>query len=215
MFDGIGLEKLIFQGIGADISCAIIGIGIASFVGKDYANNTIRNKICYGENRYKIVLITFVESVLITLAFIAVSTISSVLFGLIFGAEGISSEFFVKYICQSLILISFSMVITAIVVCTKSTKAGFITTLIVSVLLTAVAYILPPLAAKSTFAEIVCRSLYMIVSNMLISSTDGVYNIGSTFAFEHIYLNVILLFVGYLAVSVGSTLLVVKKQNYK
>lgn len=46
---------------------------IALFVGKDYANNTIRNKICYGEKRLKIMGMTFLESAVICLAFAAVS----------------------------------------------------------------------------------------------------------------------------------------------
>lgn len=51
---GINAENIIMQGIGADIICAILGIGISSFVGRDYANHTIRNKLCYGEKRTKL-----------------------------------------------------------------------------------------------------------------------------------------------------------------
>lgn len=37
--------NLIFQGIGTSIFCPLVGIQLALFFGKDYANNTIRNKI--------------------------------------------------------------------------------------------------------------------------------------------------------------------------
>ena len=49
------VERLIYQGLGTEILCVIIGLHLSMFIGKEYANNTIRNKLCYGEKRYKIV----------------------------------------------------------------------------------------------------------------------------------------------------------------
>lgn len=70
---------------------------IALFVGKDYANNTIRNKICYGEKRLKIMGMTFLESAVICLAFAAVSVVSSLIFGSIFGQIAFTADFAPKF----------------------------------------------------------------------------------------------------------------------
>jgi hypothetical protein len=211
------VESVIFQGLGTDILCVLIGIQLSSFIGKDYSNNTIRNKICYGENRFKIAYCYFIEAIVITLAFVLVSFCSSMIFGSIFGKFMFSSDFALKLLCQILLLLSFTVVITAVIVSTKSIKAGFIVTILVSVLLTAVSYLLPTLAINNEIFAVICRVLYMIVSSMLISSTNGVYTVGRTesYAFSGLYLNAILIFVVYTIISLVITTLVVRKQNYK
>lgn len=55
----------------------------------------------------------------------------------------------------------------------------------------------------------------MVVSTMLISSSDGVYHIGTQFAFENIYSNALLLALIYIVLSVGITMVAVRKQSYK
>ncbi|MGN0617393.1 MAG: hypothetical protein ACI4J7_00050 [Ruminiclostridium sp.] len=87
-------------------------------------------------------------------------------------------------------------------------------TVLISVIFTAISYALPMLAASYPVMEGVCRSLYMIVSTMLISSTDGVYYTRE-FAFENIYANALILSLVYSILSVGITALAVKKQSYK
>lgn len=211
----ITVENAIFQGIGGSIFCPLVGIQLALFFGKDYANNTIRNKICYGENRFKIVLITFAESIIITLAYIVISLLSSIIFGAIFGTFTFSSDFVAKFFCQLAILFAFSLMISAIVVCSKSAKVGLIVTLIISVVLMAVSYLLPVLAVNNVIAQIACRILYITVSNMTIDSVNGVYTVGSSFTFNHIYLNALLLALAYTVISIGVTVLIVRKQNYK
>ena len=105
--------------------------------------------------------------------------------------------------------------ISAIVVCSKSAKVGLIVTLIISVVLMAVSYLLPVLAVNNVIAQIACRILYITVSNMTVDSVNGIYTVGSTFAFNHIYLNALLLALVYAVISIGVTVLVVRKQNYK
>ena len=209
------VESAIFQGIGGNIFFPLVGIQLALFFGKDYANNTIRNKICYGENRFKVVLITFAESIIITLGYVVVSLLSSIIFGAIFGTFTFSSGFAAKFFCQLAILFAFSLMISAIVICSKSAKVGLIVTLIISVVLMAVSYLLPVLAVNNVIAQIACRVLYITVSNMTIDSVGGVYTVGSSFAFNHIYLNALLLALVYAVISIGVTVLVVRKQNYK
>lgn len=208
------VEKLIFQGLGTEILCVIIGLHLSMFIGKEYANNTIRNKLCYGENRFKIAGCFFLESVIITLCYAIVSIVSALLFGAMFGSFAFASGFIAKLLCQITIIIAFAVVITAVVVSTKNMKAGFLVTVLVSVIFTAISYALPMLAAKYPVIEAVCRSLYMIVSTMLISSVDGVYHVG-TFAFENIYANALILSLVYIVVSVVVTAFAVKKQSYK
>lgn len=212
---GINAENIIMQGIGADIICAILGIGISSFVGRDYTNHTIRNKLCYGEKRHKIMFVNFLMSLLITVIFIAASLVSALLSSALFGEIVISSAFWGKYLCQIAILLSFSMLITAVVICAKSEKAGFLVTVILSVLLTAVSYLLPMLAAISDVARAICRCLYMIVSTMLVSSTEGIYVATSGATFDHMYLNAVILSLVYAVVSIAITTVVVRKQSYK
>ena len=103
---------------------------------------------------------------------------------------------------------------TGVVVSTKSMKAGFMVTVLISVIFTAISYALPMLAASFPVIEMVCRSLYMIVSTMVISSVDGIYHVGA-FAFENVYANALILSLVYIVVSVGVTMFAVKKQSYK
>ena len=212
---GVSAESVILQGISADVLCAILGIGISSFVGRDYANHTIRNKLCYGEKRRKIVAVDFFMGALITAALLIASLASALLSTAIFGEVHISAAFWGKYLCQLAILFSFSMLVTAIVVCTKSEKAGFLFTVIAAVLLSAFSYLLPMLAQISNIARVVCRCLYMVVSSMLTSSTGGIYTASSGAVFDHMYMNALLLSLTYIALSIGMTAIVVRKQSYK
>ena len=208
------VERLIFQGLGTEILCVLIGLHLSMFIGKEYANNTIRNKLCYGEKRYKIAACFFLESIIISLLYMLVSIASSLIFGSIFGTFEFSSDFMMKLLCQTAIIIAFSLVITGVVVSSKNMKAGFMVTVLISVIFTAISYALPMLATEIPVMEAVCRSLYMIVSTMLISSVDGVYYVG-TFAFENIYANALILSLVYSVLSAGITTLTVKKQSYK
>lgn len=209
------VETIIYKGLGVDILCAVLGLQLSLFFGKDYANNTIRNKLCYGENRYKIAASFFLESVIITLLFIVVSLGSSLLFGSIFGSFTFESDFLPKLVCQAAIIIAFSVVISAVVISSKNMKAGFMVTLMISVIFTAISYALPTLTIQYPAIEIACRVLYMIVSTMLLSSVDGVYHVGTQLAFENLYVNAMVLSLAYIAVSVGLTAVAVKKQSYK
>ena len=208
------VERLIYQGLGVEILCVIIGLHLSMFIGKEYANNTIRNKLCYGEKRYKIVGCFFLESIVITLLYVLVSVVSSLIFGSIFGSFEFASGFMARLLCQIAILIAFSTVITGVVASAKSMKAGFMVTVLISVIFTAISYALTMLAASFPVIEMVCRSLYMIVSTMVISSVDGIYHVG-TFAFENVYANALILSLVYIVVSVGVTMFAVKKQSYK
>ena len=207
-------ETLVFQGLGTEILCVLIGLHISMFIGKEYANNTIRNKLCYGENRYKIAGCFFLESIIIALLYVLVSVASSLLFGAIFGTFEFASGFMMKLLCQTAIIVAFSLLITGVVVSAKNMKAGFMVTVLISVIFTAISYALPMLATAFPVIEAVCRCLYMIVSTMVISSVDGVYYVG-TFAFENIYANALILSAVYSVVSIGVTMFAVKKQSYK
>ena len=209
------VENAILQGIGGPVFCPLVGVQLAIFFGKDYANNTLRNKICYGENRYKISLTTFAESIIITFAYILISLISALVFGAIFGSFTFSSDFAAKFFCKIAILFAFSLMIAAIVVCSKSAKAGLLVTLLISIVLMGASQLLPLIAGKNIIAEIACRILYLTVSNMTIDSAHGVYTAKNSFVFNHIYLNALLLALIYAIISIGVTVLVVRKQNYK
>lgn len=209
------VETIIFKGLGTDILCAVLGLQLSVFFGKDYANNTIRNKLCYGENRYKIMGCFFLESVIITILYAVVSIISSLIFGTIFGTFEFSGDFWIKLLLQLAILIAFSAVMTAVVISTKSMKAGFMVTLMVSVVFTAISYVMPVLAVTYPIVKVVCRVLYMIVSSMLVSGANGTYMVGAQYTFEHMYLNAGLMSLAYVMLALVITTLVVRKQSYK
>lgn len=211
----VDAESTIMQGISADVLCAILGIAISSFVGRDYANHTIRNKLCYGEKRHKIMAVDFFMSFLITAIFLAVSFGSALLSAGIWGEISISGAFWPKYFCQIAILFAFSMLITAVVICTKSERAGFLFTVIAAVLLSAFSHILPMFAVISDVARAACRCLYMIVSSMLVNSVDGVYTANGGAVFNNMYMNALVMSAAYVVLSIGVTSIVVKKQNYK
>lgn len=212
--DSLTMQKLVFTGLGTDILCVIIGVAISLIIGKDYSNNTIRNKICFGENKIKVSLFYVIESYIITLFFILVSLVSSLLFGLIFCDKSFTNDFMIKLLCQIGIFLSFSSIISTVVISTKSSKAGFIVTILVSIILSAVSYLFPILAGSNDFAKVISRSLYMTVSNMVINGTNGIYQTAN-YLFNHVYLNAFLLTLSYIIISTGITILVVRKQNYK
>lgn len=222
MFSEMTVEAVIFQSLNTTILCSIIGIMIALFIGKDYANNTIRNKICYGEKRFKIMGMTFVESAFICLIFVAVSIFSSFIFGCLIGEFAFTADFAAKLFCQISILIAFSLVVGAITVCTKSMKVGLVITLLISILLSAVSQMLPMLAVTNNIAMFLCRIIYSTVSSNLMNSTAGIYIYHSyaadgvaTATFDHLYLNSIVVAVVYAALAIGITAIVVRKQSYK
>lgn len=209
------VQNIVFQGLSTDILCAIIGLQLSLFIGKDYANNTIRNKLCYGQNRYKIAACYFLETGLITLLYIVVSVSSSLFFGSILGNFEFTDDFVTRLLCQSAIILAFAVVMAAVVISSKTMKAGFMVTLMVSVVFTAIAHVLPTITTKFPVVEYVCRSLYMVVSTMVISSVNGVYHVGSQFAFDNVYWNALALSAVYIAAAMGITLLAVKRQSYK
>ena len=210
----MSMESLVFQGLGTEIICVIIGIALSSFIGREYQNNTIRNKICYGENKVKVATVFLLETVIVGVAFILVSLLSSLLFGLIFCEHTFTADFMPKLLCQSLILISFSVCITSVVVAAKSTKAGFIFTILISVLLSAVSYLFPINAANNGFMAFLSRVLYMVVSNMVLKGSGGIYQVAG-YTFDYVYLNAVILSLSYSAVSIIICLLIVRKHEYK
>ena len=212
---GVTFEGIAVQSESADIMGALLGIGMASFFGHDFANNTIRNKICYGETRTKVTLLSFFESAMITILMIAVSLGFSYIATSFAGNMELGSEFWEKYLCQAGILLSFSFVITALTLCTQNSKPGIFTTLIMTVFVGAAAQMLPLLAKRVEWARYVSRCLYLSVSNMLMKSSEGIYTASEGLTYDKIYLNALLIFAVYSIASVVLTLIVVRKQSYK
>lgn len=220
MFPETTAEKIVFQGLDATLFCSVAGIMLALFVGRDYDDNTVRNKICYGETRFAVVCATFAESAVICLAFEAVSVFSSLVFSAIICPFSFTSDFAVKLVCQTAILLAFSTVVTAVTVCSESVKTGLSVSLLLSVILSAIGQILPSLSLTSGLAKFACRILYSAVSSNLVNSVGGTFVYTSHAAaasvtFGGIYLNAIILSAVYIALSVTVTMFVVKRQNYK
>ena len=208
------IETLVFKGLGTDILCVLIGVAVASFFGKEYQNNTIRNKVCYGEPKVKVAAIFLVESALVTLAFVLASLLGSFLFGAFFCTFEFSGGFLAKLFLQILILIAFSFTVSAVSIAAKSFKAGFIYVVIVSVMLGAVSHLFTVSAGQNEVFAVFSRLLYMTVSDMLVNSNDGVYAVRN-YTFEGIYWNAALVAIAYSVISIGACLLIVRKHSYK
>ena len=210
----MSVETLVFQGLGTDILCVIIGIALSSFIGKDYQNNTIRNKICYGEDKTKVAGVFFIETLLVAVSFVLASTAGSLLFGSFFCEHSFTSDFFPKILCQTMIIVAFAVCITAVVISAKSVKAGFIFTILVSVLLGAVSYMFPINAANNAVMAVLSRVLYMVVSNMVLKGSSGVYQVAG-YTFDHVYLNAVTVACVYMVIAVSICFMIVRKHEYK
>ncbi|MGM9857916.1 MAG: ABC transporter permease [Bacilli bacterium] len=208
------IDSFIFQGLSIDIISVLIGIQLASFIGKEYQNNTIRNKICYGEGKIKVAIVFLLDAFIISLLFITVSLIGSLLFGIIFCEHNISDDFIAKLLCQCLIIISFSICVASVIISSKSMKSGLIFVILISLLLGSVSYVFPVAAASNKFMAFLSRILYMVVSNMLLKSDYGIYKV-TGYTFTNLYLNAILVSLIYILVSISICLLIVRKQEYK
>ncbi len=210
----MSLDTFAFQNLSTDILCVIIGIQLSSFIGREYQNNTIRNKICYGEGKIKVAIVFLIDTMLISFIFILISIISSLLFGFIFCEHTIHRDFIPKLICQCFIIISFSICVASVIISFKSLKSGFIFVVLVSLILGAVSYVFPISASSNSFMAFLSRIFYMVVSNMLLKSNNGLYQV-SGYIFDHLYINAILISLIYLVISSSICLLIVRKHEYK
>lgn len=209
-----GIEALVFKGLGTDILCVLIGVALASFFGKEYQNNTIRNKVCYGEPKVKVASIFFLEAALVGIVFVLTSIAGSFFFGIFFCTWEFAEGFLLKLLLQTLILIAFSFTVSAVSIAAKSFKAGLIYVVLVTVMLGAVSHLFPVSAGQNEAFAVISRILYMTVSDMLMNSKDGVYAVRN-YNFDGLYLNSLIVALSYSALSVGVCLLIVRKHSYK
>ena len=80
----IALTEMMLQGVGVDILGVFVGIAVAFLCGKDYENNTIRNKICCGESRFKISFAKLIESLIVATVLFLFSLVCFTIFGAFF-----------------------------------------------------------------------------------------------------------------------------------
>ena len=219
------LGDAILQSIGLDILGTIVAIGISFYNGKEFANKTIRNKICCGESRYKIFFVKLIINWMLAVLFFIISVATTAIAGGILFDNTLGEEFWEKTFCQLALLIGFSSIITCVVNVTKSMKASLILSVALFVFLNAFSYMLPQMGDDQV-VKIACQSIYMVVSTMLMSSTEGVYEItkrefvngemiSTVITYDNMYLNCILIGVVYTAVAVAVSLIVIRKQDYK
>lgn len=216
------VTEVMMRCLGVDTMGVIIGIAVALFTGKDYEHNTIRNKICCGEGRYKIYLTKLIESIVIASLFFGFTMLCCTLFGAFFGFEfKVADEFWEKVTCEWLIVLGFTAIVNCICVTTKSSKITIIFTVVQFVVFNALGRMLPTIS-DGTLVKVICRALYFTVSNMLLDSTNGLYtaNIFSdgqriTVEYGSMFLNAILASLIYIALAISISIFVVRKQEYK
>lgn len=219
------LGDVVMHCVGLEILGTLTGIFISLFNGKEYTNNTIRNKICCGENRFKLYFIKLAENCGIAVLFFAVAAVVALIVGAFMFDAGFSEGFAAKFFCQLLLLVAFTSVITCIINTTKSTKAPLIITVALFVLLNAFSYMLPQLSTNAVIYGL-CRCIYMVVSTMMLSSENGLYTVTTgqladgeyvrqTIEYGNLYVNAIVLSAVYIALSVLIALPVIRKLNYK
>ncbi len=219
------LGDAILQSIGLDILGTIVAVGISFFNGKEFANKTIRNKICCGESRYKIFIVKLIINWMLAIAFFLISFVTAAIAGGFLFENTLGEEFWEKAFCQLALLIGFSSLITCVVNVTKSMKVSLILSVALFVFLNAFSYMLPQMG-DNELVKIACQSIYMVVSTMLMSSSGGVYEITkrefvnnemitTVITYENMYLNCILVGALYTVVALAVSLAVIRKQDYK
>ena len=228
LMDVQGIENvgdILLKCIGTDTLCTILGVATAFFMGKDYEQNTIRGKLCYGESRYKIYFSKLIEGYLLAMLFFAVAAISGAVFGGIWYEHQLGEDFWNILFCQFAIVIAFSSAMTTICVCSKSIRVPLIVTILFFVILNPVTIFLPQMQ-MSTVTKYICRGLYSVVSSMLLASTGNVYEAVRTSwengirteqitEFSNMYQNALMIAAGYTIVSIVIAFIVVRKQEYK
>lgn len=215
------LGDAILQGIGLDSLGTVTAIGISLYNGKEFANNTIRNKICYGESRYKIFIVKLIINWMMAIAFFLISIVAASIAGAFLFEHTLGEEFWAKVFCQLLLLLGFSALITCIANVTKSMKVSLIFSIAAFVCLHGFSFMLPQMG-DNIVIKVLCQSVYMMVSTMLLSSQGGVYQTTNgnwqnpiTITYDNIYLNCILIGIIYTVVSIVIALIVIRKQDYK
>lgn len=217
----VAVTSVMMQCLGVDTMGVIVGIAVALFCGKDYEHNTVRNKICCGEGRYKIYFTKLIESLVIASLFFGFTMLCCTIFGAFFFKFKVVDEFWIKVTCEWLLLLGFTAIINCLCVTTKSTKVTIIFTVVQFVVLNALARMLPSIG-DGFIIKAICRALYFTISVMMLGSTDGLYTVnifsgGERIVVEYngMYLNTILAAVIYIIIAVGISLWVVRKQEYK
>ena len=64
------ISKVILQCADLGILSTLTGIAVSLYNGKDFTNNTIRNKIGCGESRYKVFFVKLLENYLLAIVFL-------------------------------------------------------------------------------------------------------------------------------------------------
>ena len=217
----VAVTSVMLQCLGVDMMGVIIGIAVALFCGKDYEHNTIRNKICCGEGRYKIYFTKLIESLVIASLFFGFTMLCCTIFGAFFFKFEVVDGFWEKVACEWLLVLGFTAIVNCLCVTTKSSKVTIIFTVVQFVVLNALARMLPNLG-DGFIIKAICRALYFTISVMMLGATDGTYTVNffsngqmTTVEYGGMYLNTILAAVIYTLLAIGISLLVVRKQEYK
>ena len=213
--------EAVLKCIGSDTLCTVVGIAIAFLCGREYELNTIRNKICCGESRYKILFTKLIEGFVIAAVLFTVAVGSGLVAGNLWFVWEFREDFWKILGCQGLIVLAFVCVVTSLCVLTKNVRIPLITVIVCFVVLNPLSIFMPSMI-DNEIVPLICRGVYMIASNMLLNSTDGVYEAVQqsqegiiTYAYEDLYLNCILIAVCYLVISLSVSILVMRKQEYK
>ncbi len=216
---------IVLKCIGTDTLCTVLGIATALFLGRDYEQNTIRGKLCRGEPRMKVYLCKLAEGYMLSAVFFLAATLAGLVSGFLWFGHAFGPDFMKIWLCELAVVLAFSSMITTLCVCTGSVRIPLITTVILFVVMNPLALMLPGME-QTPAVTVLCRTLYPVVSSMLLSSSGGVYrtvsaavkdgqSVRTVTEFTSMFLNAVLLAAVYTAVSVIISLAVVRKQEYK
>ncbi|MBP5216808.1 MAG: ABC transporter permease [Bacilli bacterium] len=219
------IDRIILQCVSLAMLGTFSGVAISIYNGKEYAHNTIRNKISCGHSRHSIYLAFLIENLLLATLFMLLAAVVPVLFGFFFFDFTIAEGFYEKFFSQYALLLGFVSLITCLVNLSKSMRVPLITTVILFVVLNALAAFLPQIS-DSFLIKGLCRGVYLVLSNLVNEAVDGVYTVNIAqrtedgfrvvqVVYDNIYLNAILLGASYLFASISISLFLLPKLNYK
>lgn len=138
--DGPG--ELIISMVSLGNAGIFIAIAIGIFIGSDFKDNTIRNKITAGCSRIAIYLSSLIVCTVICVAVFAAISIVTLLFGLIFYGTWFSSGFALEFFLSLLICLAFGCIAVFFAFLTKKSSGTIIIGIVLCVVVVAVADII-------------------------------------------------------------------------
>lgn len=145
----------------------LLPLGVAMFIGKEFSQNTIRNKVVIGYSKTKIYLANLIMSVTISAILylvyeLVVFAVGIPMFG--WGETFVFGEFMRQLINSLLILITLSAVITMISMLSRNLTAAILISMLGVVMVSAIlsgVYMIPMADGAKSVMEVIMKTTFL------------------------------------------------------